>query len=269
MTVRPSAAATADTPRARVAVAAGTPELSAQTAALAARTGLPLSDLHEPAPGVDVLLVRTATGLELRDLRRPRVGAVYIDFHALLPRPGQPVLTRREPLGRAIGRQARTVIDATAGLAQDAFRLSAAGLRVVAIERHPAVAALLEDALARANDDTRLAALLGGRLSVRCGDARELLAELEPPDIVYLDPMFPAKRRASAAVRKDLQMLRDLVGEDPDIGELLAIARGRARERVIVKRPDHAPPAAPNPTVSYGGKLVRYDVYYTRPEQRA
>lgn len=265
MTVRTSAVLPFGTaPRARVAVAADSPELSAQAAELAARTGLPLADLHEPGPATDIVLVCTATRLELRDLRRPRVGAVYADFRALLPRPGQPVLTRREPLGRAIGKQARSAIDATAGLAQDAFRLAAAGLQVIAIERHPALAALVDDALARASDDAQISRLLGGRLRVRSGDARRLLAELEAPDIVYLDPMFPAKRRASAAVRKELQLLRDLVGEDPDAEELFAIARQRARERVVVKRPDHAPPLAPDPAVSYGGKLVRYDVYYTK-----
>jgi 16S rRNA (guanine1516-N2)-methyltransferase len=33
---------------------------------------------------------------------------------------------------------------------------------------------------------------------------------------------------------------------------------------VVVKRPDDAPPLAPDPSMSIAGKLVRYDVYLTR-----
>jgi 16S rRNA (guanine1516-N2)-methyltransferase len=116
------------------------------------------------------------------------------------------------------------------------------------------VAALVNDALGR----DRQTALL--RLIV--GDARTILPTLDPaPDVIYLDPMFPPKRRKSAAVRKELALLRRLAGDDPDAHELFEVARRCARQRVVVKRPDHAAPLAPNPTVSYGGKLVRYDVY--------
>jgi len=84
------------------------------------------------------------------------------------------------------------------------------------------------------------------------------------PDAVYLDPMFPPKRKKSAAVNKEMRLLRELVGDDLDAPDLLEVARGVARERVVVKRPDHAPPLAPYPSMSFLGKLVRYDVYLTR-----
>jgi len=64
-------------------------------------------------------------------------------------------------------------------------------------------------------------------------------------------------------VRKELLWLRELAGDDPDAEDLLAVALEVAGERVIVKRPDDAPPLGPGPTVSYPGKLVRYDVYRT------
>ncbi|HSD97968.1 MAG TPA: class I SAM-dependent methyltransferase, partial [Sulfuricaulis sp.] len=83
-------------------------------------------------------------------------------------------------------------------------------------------------------------------------------------EVIYLDPMFPPKRKKSAAVKKEMRLLRDLVGDDPDAKELLEISRHVALDRVVVKRPDHAPPLAPDPSMSLAGKLVRYDVYLTR-----
>jgi len=85
------------------------------------------------------------------------------------------------------------------------------------------------------------------------------------PETIYMDPMFPAKRRQSSAVRKELKWLRDLVGDDADALELLEIARRTATQRVVVKRPDHAAPLVPRPNGSIAGKLVRYDIYSTNP----
>ena len=100
------------------------------------------------------------------------------------------------------------------------------------------------------------------RLQSVNGDSRALLPALAPrPDAIYLDPMFPPKRRQSAAVKKEMRLLRELVGDDADAPELLEISRRVARDRVVVKRPDDAPPLAPDPSMSLTGKLVRYDVY--------
>lgn len=184
-------------------------------------------------------------------------------------------LSRRQPLGRALGGTAELVVDATAGLGEDTLRLACFGARVIAIERSPLLRRLLEDGL---NHLVRRDAAAGGsplpggnmgplaaaasRIDVVGGDARTVLETIEPqPDVVYIDPMFPPKRRASALPPKPMQLLRALVGSDPDAPELLEVARRVALRRVIVKRPDHAPPLAAGAVASHGGKLVRYDVY--------
>jgi 16S rRNA (guanine1516-N2)-methyltransferase len=165
----------------------------------------------------------------------------------------------RDPLIRAVGPHARDVVDATGGLGRDAVHLAWAGRHVVAIERDPIVAALLHDILDRA---IRNGALQPGEVELLAGDATALLGGLRPrPEVVYLDPMFPVKRRTSAAARKEMRLVRLLVGEGADAGELFHAARQAATERVVVKRPDDAPPLIPHPTASYAGKLVRYDVY--------
>ena len=114
-------------------------------ATLADRLALPLVDRADP--DFDLLLIWTGTRLELHDNRDSRVGPVCADFMA---RASRPALTRRQPLARAIGRKAHTVVDATAGLAQDAFLLTGLGYDVTAIERSAVVAALVEDGLRRA-----------------------------------------------------------------------------------------------------------------------
>jgi 16S rRNA (guanine1516-N2)-methyltransferase len=204
-------------------------------------------------------IVSTAEGLQLHDAADPSRKPLRLDYPPAMLR-----VTRREPLARALGRTARTVLDATAGLGGDALRLAGLGMTVTACERCPAIAALLDDALTRWRAGAGPLAEMAGRITLVHADAREWLARLSRiPDAIYIDPMFPPKRRKSAAVRKELHWLRALAGDDPDAGELLRAALAVAGERVIVKRPDEAPPLQPNPTVSYAGKLVRYDVYRT------
>lgn len=210
--------------------------------------------------GFDLQLVQTPERLELRDGHDPRIGPVYVDFSHLDPRPYSANLSRRQPLARAMGKKTRTVVDATTGYCQDALLLALLGFRVTAIERSAVVVALAQDGLLRFS--TRTGMTLTNRLQLMLGDARTLLPSFTPrPDAIYLDPMFPPKRKKSAAVKKEMRLLRALVGDDPDAVDLLAISRRVALDRVVVKRPDDASPLAPDPNMSIAGKLVRYDVY--------
>jgi 16S rRNA (guanine1516-N2)-methyltransferase len=168
-----------------------------------------------------------------------------------------------QPLPRAIGRKPGFVVVATAGFGGDAFALATLGHRVLAIERSPVVAALLEDGHARALADPQLQET-AGRIRIRCADARELLGQLDaPPDAVYIDPMYPAPPRPKTALpRLEIQLLRRLVGTDSGDAELLAAALASGARRVVVKRPPGAP-VLPGPrAASHPGKLVRYDVYH-------
>jgi 16S rRNA (guanine1516-N2)-methyltransferase len=77
--------------------------------------------------------------------------------------------------------------------------------------------------------------------------------------------MFPPKRRASALPRKEVQVLRAAVGDDPDAGDLLAAARRAARMRTVVKRADDAPVLGGPPSLAAEGRTVRFDVYLSAP----
>jgi len=176
----------------------------------------------------------------------------------------------RSPLLRAAGTPSGALLDATAGFGVDAMTFAAAGWRVIACEREPIVAWLLEEGLASAAGEPRLAEV-AARVELRAIDARVELerwrsgrGESEPPEVVFLDPMFPARERGKSALPpKEAQLLRALSGEDPDAGSLVDLARSVARRRVIVKRPAWAATFG-EPAFSLPTKLLRLDVYLPR-----
>jgi 16S rRNA (guanine1516-N2)-methyltransferase len=94
------------------------------------------------------------------------------------------------------------------------------------------------------------------------GNAIELLNTLATtPDCIYLDPMFPPKRKKSALAKKAMVVLRDLLGDDTDKNQLFAAAFQATGKRVVVKSPDYAEALGGKPDESFSGKLLRYDVY--------
>ncbi|CAM5307072.1 Ribosomal RNA small subunit methyltransferase J OS=Stutzerimonas stutzeri OX=316 GN=rsmJ PE=3 SV=1 [Stutzerimonas stutzeri] len=154
------------------------------------------------------------------------------------------------------------VLDATAGLGRDAFVLATLGCTVELIERQPLIAALLEDGLARAAQDGEVAPI-AARMTLRQGNAIELMRQWtgEPPQVIYLDPMFP-HRDKSALVKKEMRLFRPFVGDDLDAPALLAAALELASHRVVVKRPRKAPIIdGAKPGYSLEGKSSRYDIY--------
>jgi 16S rRNA (guanine1516-N2)-methyltransferase len=90
----------------------------------------------------------------------------------------------------------------------------------------------------------------------------------EFPEVVYLDPMFPPKKK-SALVKIEMRVLRQLVGDDEDAAVLFESAARVARKRVVVKRMRLAPELVPNPTIVFEGKTTRYDVYLPPPAPTA
>ena len=226
--------------------------------------GLPLLPVGLPTgPAGRLLLVVTDGRLELRAAGRRSPGGVAADFLGdLLREVSGPGAGRRRALARAAGLapgERPSVLDATAGLGRDTFRLASLGCRVTAVERSPVVAALLADGLRRAAADSRAAASVA-RITLVAGDAREQLRRLPAPDVVLVDPMYPPARK-SAAPGKELLLLRRLLGADDDAGELLAVARQVAR-RVVVKRRAHDPPLdGRKPDLSWPGRSTRFDVY--------
>ncbi|MCO7226336.1 class I SAM-dependent methyltransferase [Pleionea sp. CnH1-48] len=172
---------------------------------------------------------------------------------------------RREPLAKAIGLKhnaSPTVIDATAGMGRESLLLAALGCQVTAVERSAPIFALLNNALERlyASQDNFLAQ---DQLKLSFANSIDYLADdsLVAPDVVYMDPMFPARQK-SALVKKEMRIFKQLAGEDLDDSALLSAARHCASKRVVVKRPGYAPFVGDEkPSYQIESKKHRFDVY--------
>lgn len=219
-----------------------------------------ISAAQQEAARCGLTLARTDEGLALKG-----DGMVLrADFRDMAARlaPGKlnrELLVRAAKLRHAENEEPLAV-DATAGLGQDALLLAAAGFRVKLFERNPVIAALLRDALARAAADSALAETVGRMELAGTDSIQALEAGSLRPDVVYLDPMFPARRK-NAAVKKKFQLLHHLEHPCDDAEQLLHAALAAHPRKVVVKRPPKGPFLADvKPSYSLAGKAVRYDV---------
>lgn len=216
--------------------------------------------------GAAMALVMTNTHLELRKRDEPKLGGIFVDFvDGAMAHRRRFGGGRGEAVAKAIGIKGAylpNVLDATAGLGRDAFVLASLGCHVTMLERHPVVAALLDDGLQRGYQDAEIGGWLRERLTlVHASSLTALTALSDKPDVVYLDPMYPHKQK-SALVKKEMRVFQTLVGADMDADGLLAPARKLAKKRVVVKRPDYAPPLAGVATQSaIVTKNHRFDIY--------
>ncbi|MBY4890823.1 16S rRNA (guanine(1516)-N(2))-methyltransferase RsmJ [Pantoea endophytica] len=211
-------------------------------------------------------LVLTAEHLELRKLDEPKLGGIFVDFvSGAMAHRRKFGGGRGEAVAKAVGIKSGylpDVVDATAGLGRDAFVLAALGCRVRMLERHPVVAALLDDGLRRGYQDAEIGGWLRDRLTLLHAVSQQALCDVTPaPDVVYLDPMYP-HRQKSAMVKKEMRVFQSLVGADDDADALLEPARRLAKKRIVVKRPDYAPPLAGVVTQdAVVTKSHRFDIY--------
>ncbi len=245
--------------------------LQLKARALAETLALPLKeDVAAAGSAPQFSLVYTAQGLELhtRNLETGRsTTLLHIDFVH-----GNTGYRRlhgggiRQPLARAAGLKGGvrpTIVDATAGMGVDGFILASLGCRVTMIERSQVMGALLDDGLQRAATYPATREITG-RIQLLIGNSCEIITSLvDPPATIYLDPMYP-HRHTSALNKKEMRIIRSLVGDDQDATALLETALGIASNRVVVKRPKGAPElGAGKPSHIVEMKNSRFDVYLT------
>jgi 16S rRNA (guanine1516-N2)-methyltransferase len=241
-----------------------TTQLAAATL-LAKQLSLPLITTlpDNMAAHYDYLLIFTSHYLGLHKTTEKKQSPFYIDFlsQSLLYRRKEASL-RNELLARAMGvspNKNPTIIDATAGLGRDSFILASLGFKLTLLERSPVIYALLQNALERAQADPQLSTLIQ-RMQLIHADANDWLTDKQA-DIVYIDPMFP-ERKKSAAVKKEMVILQQFLGVDDQTDTLLAKALTCATYRVVVKRPRLADVLkGQKPNFSLSGKTSRFDVY--------
>ncbi len=209
-------------------------------------------------------------GLSLREIKKGKLlkEALFIDFiqgkngyrHAQN-------CTIKQPLAKAVGIKPGyrpTIFDATAGLGGDSFVLACLGCNVFLCERSPFLYILLQDAIERAEAEHKTANIIKNNLHLLGNDSIKALDQLNTtPDTVYLDPMYP-HRTKSALNKKEMRIIRELVGDDTDSDVLLEKALCIANNRVVVKRPKGAPYIKQQkPSFEMKMKNSRFDIYLT------
>lgn len=231
---------------------------------LAERLGVPLRVTTEPTfDQLESFYLTWRDGvLKLLDRELLKKGGLSVDIE---PRPGEQrswPAPKNMPLGQALGRKTQTVVDATTGWGQDSLHIFRMGYRLRCIERSPVMVELLQDAFRRLGELEWVKNLSLELPELIAGNAIQILAGLDPkPDCIYIDPMFPPKRKKSALAKKSMSILHELLGDDPDKQELFEIAMQSTAKKVVVKSPDYAQPLGGKPSQSFQGKLLRYDVY--------
>ncbi|MDB2415122.1 class I SAM-dependent methyltransferase [Rickettsiales bacterium] len=207
----------------------------------------------------DYILLVGNDGLSLKSCKNKNQKPIRVDFKS------QELSYRQKHGGRSKEQIAKAVgisqgvrpsiVDVTAGLGKDGFILASLGCKVTMLERTPIVHALLEDGLKRAEDITK-------NITLYQADSIKWLESCSySPEVIYMDPMFPSRKK-SAAIKKEMRIFHDIVGEDLDSTKLLKIALEKALYRVVVKRPKLSSPIGQiEPTISHEQKSCRFDIY--------
>ncbi len=220
---------------------------------------------EELAEDVPVLLLLDFSGLSLvnRDDFKERVQVDFVNGRSgfrlsTMSNTAQPVL-------RAVGYNKQRlnwrVLDATAGLGVDAMTMAAAGCEVTMLERSAVMAALLADGLSRAGADEQLREVCRGVDLLR-EDSLGYLSrmEVESFDVIYLDPMFP-ERRKSSKVKKEMRLTRLITEAEDNAEALLMAALATPVRRIVLKRPLKAPLLHQGISSQIKGKSVRFDIF--------
>ena len=219
-----------------------------------------LFELNNKLEGKGLALSQGDSGLFLTDGKLE----IMADFREMMPRLKQSNL-QREMLVKAARIKGQDmpqhIVDATAGFGDDSLILAAAGFRVRMYEYDEVIAALLQDAMERAKEIPELTDAVS-RMELVCGDSVEGMKKLDyKPDIVLLDPMFPARQK-SALIKKKFQLIQQLESPCTTEEDLIEAAMAADPKRIVIKRPLKGPfLAGRKPSYSLEGKAIRYDCF--------
>jgi 16S rRNA (guanine1516-N2)-methyltransferase len=199
------------------------------------------------------LLLLDETGLSLQSLLS-KSGAIKrlptrVDFADPTLNYRRQTSGKQQGIAKAVGlnrHEPMHVLDLTAGLGKDAFILASLGCRLTMLESSPLIFSLLNDGLLRAkqSEDAELREIVE-RMVLHHVPAEDWLQAIDKgespkPDVIYLDPMFPA-RNQQAAVKRDISLLQEVlpVATEPDT--LLEAAIACKVKRVVLKQPGSKP----------------------------
>lgn len=222
--------------------------------ALSGKMGAPIQETM----GEELTVVFGKDGVSLKGYGLSYRG----DFERMIPRVTKGRLTHEMLVKAAKSKESgRKAVDATAGMGEDSFLIAAAGYEVTLFEQNPVVACLLRDALARGREIPEIREIIERMTLVEENSVDGLAGLKGQVDLIYLDPMFPARQK-SGLINKKLQLIQKL---EPPCGqeeELFAAALEAKPGKIVVKRPMKAPHLAEKkPGYMLKGESIRYDCY--------
>ena len=151
----------------------------------------------------------------------------------------------------------------------DSLLLAKEGCEVTMFERSKILALMLRQAL-ESLSSVELSAVKQ-RMTLIEDDAMNYLHPGQPhpgldePDVLLLDPMFPARRK-SARVKGDMQIMQNFLGAEEDSACLLQRAIETGCKRIVLKRPGAGSTMTGfSPSFSLSAKSSRFDVFLNQP----
>lgn len=217
--------------------------------------------------GISFILAVTEERLEIRKLTKPKINPIYVEFLNGKNAYRNAIGKGSELIAKAVGIKGNytpSVLDGTAGFGSDAFVLANLGCKVLMLERSPIVATLLDDGLKRLFSYAQKQKLELALLNVDTKDyIQNIPSNNTKPDVIYLDPMYPTIQK-TAMPKIEMRILREIVGNDFDAKDILALALNCAQKRVVVKRPRFSEMLNNfKPDIIFEGASSRFDVYIT------
>ena len=212
----------------------------------------------------DFVLYKENNILYLKSLKHEEWLPFNIDFSSnkLLIRKNQTGL--KSELAKAIGIKKDFkphVLDTTAGLGRDSFLIASLGCNIKMIERNPIIFILLNNAIENAKLNSEISDIFQKMTLINENSIDFLKNNKNFFDVIYIDPMFP-KSNKTRLVKKEMQLFREIAGDDLDSSELLNEALNSKVKRIVVKRMLNSPYINNlKPNFEIKGTTVRFDIY--------
>ena len=131
---------------------------------------------------------------------------------------------KKEMLAKAVGIKKNyfpTIIDTTAGFGIDALILACLGCKILLIEKNEIIYNILLNGIKKGSSNPKINKALKQNIKVLCKSSIHLLnLKIKKPDVIYIDPMYPKKKKKSLP-KKRIQFLRRIVKKDSDSKKIL------------------------------------------------
>ncbi len=152
-----------------------------------------------------------------------------------------------------------SILDLTGGWGRDGYILANAGCKVLLLERDPIVHLLLEDGISRLKQQRSINI---ASMNIEAKDYLSRFMGDDAPDIIYYDPMRAQGKKAPKN-KKEMEVLRSMVGVNNDLEQIVAMALKSAKERVVVKSANSKLDLSIKPELTLKGVNTKFDVFFT------